>query len=205
MTGPSAAVELIADFANTVDLESGRDELATPAGLARWLVDAGLAERAPDVTEDDLQACLDLRTGMREALDDGGTPASPHRLALADAVLARLPLLVTLSAPAAPVAPPDGGRAPAVLVPAPDLPAVSSAMARLAVAWAELVLTGRIRRLKRCAERRCGEVFWDTSRNHSRRWCSMQVCGNRAKARRHTARRAGTGPAGSAGRTDRTG
>lgn len=190
MTEPPAAVELIMGFTNTVDLESGRDELSTPAGLARWLVDGGLVERSPDVTEADLRACLELRAGMREALDDGGAPASPHRLALADAVLARLPVMVTLTAA---TAPPDGGRPAAVLVPSPDLTGVSAAVARLAVAWAELVLTGRIRRLKRCAERRCGEVFWDTSRNHSRRWCSMRVCGNRAKVRRHTARRVGAG------------
>ncbi|PJE99414.1 hypothetical protein CUT44_05015 [Streptomyces carminius] len=193
MSEPPAVAGLIMSFTNTVDLESGREELSTPAGLARWLTGAGLAERSPDVTETDLRACLDLRTGMREALEDGGAPASPHRLALADAVLARLPVMITLTAA---TAPPGGGRPPAVLVPSPDLTGVSRAVARLAVAWAELVLTGQVRRLKRCAERRCGEVFWDTSRNHSRRWCSMQVCGNRAKARRHTARRTGTGPTG---------
>ncbi|MZE75702.1 hypothetical protein GTY57_01290, partial [Streptomyces sp. SID5475] len=98
MPGPSAAVELIMGFTNTVDMESGRDELATPAGLARWLAAAGLVERPPGLTEAGHRACLDLRTGMREALDDGGAPASPHRLALADAVLARLPVTVTLPA-----------------------------------------------------------------------------------------------------------
>ncbi len=39
-----------------------------------------------------------------------------------------------------------------------------------------------------CEERRVGRCDWlfvDTSRNHSRRFCSMQECGNRAKQRRH--------------------
>ena len=37
-----------------------------------------------------------------------------------------------------------------------------------------------------CADDRgCGLLFIDTSRNHSRQWCSMDTCGNRAKARRH--------------------
>ena len=44
-------------------------------------------------------------------------------------------------------------------------------------------------RLGQCAdERGCGGVFIDTSRNHTRRWCSMNDCGNRAKSRRHYAR-----------------
>ncbi len=38
-------------------------------------------------------------------------------------------------------------------------------------------------RLKICAN--CGWLFLDRSRNHSRVWCDMTVCGNRAKARRH--------------------
>ncbi|HEX5596592.1 MAG TPA: CGNR zinc finger domain-containing protein [Micromonosporaceae bacterium] len=183
MVRSSESAELIVGFTNTVDLESGRDELASPARLSCWLLDVGLVERRPDVTEADLRAFLDLRAGMREALSNDA-PAASHRLALADAVLARSPILVSLTArDAAP-----NGRAPVVLVPAPDLTTVPSIQARLAIAWAELVLTGQLRRLKRCADQRCGEVFWDTTRNHSRRWCSMQVCGNRAKARRHTVR-----------------
>ena len=40
-------------------------------------------------------------------------------------------------------------------------------------------------RLKLCDG--CGRLFHDASRNHSRRWCDMQGCGNRAKVRRHRA------------------
>jgi predicted RNA-binding Zn ribbon-like protein len=41
-------------------------------------------------------------------------------------------------------------------------------------------------RVGECAdERGCGWLFFDTSRNRSRRWCSMEECGNRAKARLH--------------------
>ena len=38
-------------------------------------------------------------------------------------------------------------------------------------------------RLKQCEG--CGWLFYDMSRTHARRWCTMQLCGNRAKARRH--------------------
>jgi predicted RNA-binding Zn ribbon-like protein len=48
---------------------------------------------------------------------------------------------------------------------------------------ADLLTSGPLDRLKQCAG--CGWLFVDGSRNRSRRWCDMRVCGNRAKARRH--------------------
>lgn len=47
------------------------------------------------------------------------------------------------------------------------------------------VLSGDDARLKVCAAPDCGWLFLDASRKASRLWCSMQGCGNRAKARRH--------------------
>jgi predicted RNA-binding Zn ribbon-like protein len=43
--------------------------------------------------------------------------------------------------------------------------------------------------VRQCAAPNCGWLFLDTTRNHSRRWCDMMVCGNRAKARRHYERK----------------
>jgi predicted RNA-binding Zn ribbon-like protein len=83
----------------------------------------------------------------------------------------------------------DGPRPLAV---APGLSLARAALAHLAIAWTEVVLTGQIDRLKRCAEHTCGWVFWDASKNHSRRWCSMRVCGNRTKSRRYATRRRDT-------------
>jgi predicted RNA-binding Zn ribbon-like protein len=40
-------------------------------------------------------------------------------------------------------------------------------------------------RLKLCPGEQCGWLFMDLSKNRSRRWCEMQVCGNRAKSRRY--------------------
>jgi predicted RNA-binding Zn ribbon-like protein len=50
---------------------------------------------------------------------------------------------------------------------------------------ADLLTSEELARVGQCADDRCGWLFLDTSRNHSRRWCSMEDCGNRAKARRH--------------------
>lgn len=46
-----------------------------------------------------------------------------------------------------------------------------------------LLTSGDVRRVRECGG--CGWLFLDVSKNHSRRWCSMEICGNQAKARRH--------------------
>ncbi|MFN2104362.1 MAG: CGNR zinc finger domain-containing protein [Candidatus Promineifilaceae bacterium] len=51
---------------------------------------------------------------------------------------------------------------------------------------ADLLASDTLDRVRQCADDRgCGYLFVDTSRNRSRRWCSMESCGNRAKAQRH--------------------
>jgi len=40
-------------------------------------------------------------------------------------------------------------------------------------------------RIHKCESPTCAWLFMDTSRNHSRRWCDMKSCGNRAKAKRY--------------------
>ena len=54
---------------------------------------------------------------------------------------------------------------------------------------ADLLTAGDLARVRECAGHTCGWLFIDTSRNRSRRWCDMSDCGNRAKARRHYARK----------------
>jgi predicted RNA-binding Zn ribbon-like protein len=55
---------------------------------------------------------------------------------------------------------------------------------------ANLLTSKDVARVGECADDRgCGYLFFDTSRNHSRRWCSMENCGNRAKAQRHYQRK----------------
>ena len=55
---------------------------------------------------------------------------------------------------------------------------------------AELLTSERLDRVKECEDDRgCGYLFFDTSRNRSRRWCDMRGCGNRAKVRRHRRRK----------------
>jgi len=59
----------------------------------------------------------------------------------------------------------------------------------VARAAAQLLTSDHLDRVRECEdERGCGYLFIDQSKNRSRRWCSMDSCGNRAKARRHYAR-----------------
>jgi predicted RNA-binding Zn ribbon-like protein len=53
------------------------------------------------------------------------------------------------------------------------------------VVWsaANLLVSPDLRFVRECAGSPCGWLFLDKSRNHARRWCSMQYCGNRAKSR----------------------
>jgi len=50
---------------------------------------------------------------------------------------------------------------------------------------ADALILGELPRVRRCADGRCGRVFYDSTKNGRRRWCDMATCGNRAKAARH--------------------
>ncbi|MFJ7288810.1 CGNR zinc finger domain-containing protein [Curtobacterium sp. NPDC098951] len=58
------------------------------------------------------------------------------------------------------------------------------------VGFDDVAADGQPTRLSRCSADDCALVFYDSSRGGTRRWCSMQRCGNRAKVRAHRARRA---------------
>lgn len=59
----------------------------------------------------------------------------------------------------------------------------------IAYSAAHLLTSDLLDRVKECEdEQGCGFLFLDMSKNRSRRWCSMESCGNRAKVRRHRTR-----------------
>ncbi|MCF6470056.1 CGNR zinc finger domain-containing protein [Nonomuraea sp. MG754425] len=154
--------ELVRDFVNTFDVEAQADELSSPAELARWLCERGLAGPHDRAGDDDLQIAHALREGLRAALRR--EPAE----------LPELPLRV--------VAREEGLE----LDPAVD--GVRGALARVAAA----AMGASWDRLKVCAEETCQWAFIDSSKNRSRSWCSMRVCGNRTKTRAYRARKRGS-------------
>jgi predicted RNA-binding Zn ribbon-like protein len=66
--------------------------------------------------------------------------------------------------------------------------ALDSMLWPIARSAADLLTDGPLGSVRVCEGRSCGWVFLDTSRNRTRRWCDMRICGNRAKARRHQER-----------------
>lgn len=62
---------------------------------------------------------------------------------------------------------------------------LGSPLGAIARLGADLLVTAAPNSIRCCAGPDCGWLFHDTSPNKRRRWCSMESCGNRAKARRH--------------------
>ena len=77
----------------------------------------------------------------------------------------------------------DGPRAEA------SATGVDAALGHLLAIVAAAMADGTWSRLKACRADDCQWVFFDHAKNHSRTWCSMAVCGNRAKARAYRSRR----------------
>jgi predicted RNA-binding Zn ribbon-like protein len=70
----------------------------------------------------------------------------------------------------------------------PDTSGLDALLGPIVIAAADLLTSEARGRVRMCDGPACGWVFYDGSKNRSRRWCDMNQCGNRAKARRHYAR-----------------
>lgn len=171
---PPGDLRLVRELVNTLDVEAGRDALAAPGGLAAFARQHGLA-----LADDDLGAVCELREALRAAcLAHAGRDLPADRRATLDRLLADAPLVVRV----------DGAGA-AELRPADGLRGVPALTARIAVAVARGQAEGTWRRLKACEADTCLMAYYDVSPAGRRRWCSMQVCGARAKMRAYRSRR----------------
>jgi predicted RNA-binding Zn ribbon-like protein len=165
-------LELVRRFVNTRDIEEGTEKLDTPASLELWLAAEGLG--SVTASADDLTRFTDAREGLRALmLENNGRPRDEKAVSRLDAVAAEVPLRVSFAAEGA--VEPSGEDAKRALG------------AILAAAHAAM-RDGRWERMKACRAEDCEWAFYDASRNRSGTWCSMEVCGNRAKARAFRAR-----------------
>ena len=192
------ADDLALDFANT---ESGRgfpsheNHLREAEHVAQWLKHAKAlpAEDAdwigrqvsqrPEIAADLMTQAIVLREAIHAIGAALGRRAKPPAASLADlsAVHARCVAKAAL--------------APGVLScrwrwsvrAAP----VEAALGPIALAAVKLFTEGDFHRIRECGGHACGWLFYDRSKNNRRRWCEMEVCGNRAKQRRLAARRRG--------------
>jgi len=182
---------LVQAFINShydLEVDHGADLLATPRELRRWLRAHRLIEPRVRVGRGDLQRALSVREGLRElARGNGVRPpidGSPDEEALIDA--ARALNTAGTGAGVEVRFSPRGAR----FVRAQDA-GVGGALGLVLALAARAMIDGSWPRLKVCPGDDCGWAFYDHSRNQTSRWCSMSVCGGRAKARSHYRRHRG--------------
>lgn len=161
----------LVDFMNST-YPGTTDHLGSRELLAAWLAEHG---RPASVTADQLDTARALRDGLRAAaVRNAGISARDAAVTRAESALARSPVSVSLLDGASPLQARGSGT--------------DAVLGEIAAALGVARLTGRWPRVKACIGGECGFVFWDDSRNASRRWCDMQRCGSRQKMRAYRAR-----------------
>ncbi len=197
----AGSLDLIADdlalnFANT---ESGRgfpshqNHLREAANVVEWLRHAKalpveeadwlrtqVTERA-DLGADLLAQAIELRAAIHGVGAALGRRAKPPEAALAS--LSALHARFVAKAELAPGVLSCRWRWSVRASP------VEAALGPIALAAVRLFTEGDFHRIRECGGHACGWLFYDRSKNNRRRWCEMEVCGNRAKQRRLAARR----------------
>jgi predicted RNA-binding Zn ribbon-like protein len=175
------STQLISDFVNTRHLDLGEvveEQFATPEGLGSWLSEHGLLAAGEKVGPAELRQADELREALRALLlanneietDTQAASATLDRAAERGRVALRF----------------EDCRVELVV----GAPGVAGALGRITIAVQQSMADGSWGRLKACRAVDCQWVFEDSTKNHSRAWCSMRSCGNREKARayrrRHT-------------------
>lgn len=190
------AGDISLDFVNTKvwhASDNPEEFLHTYADLFEWGERAGLishevagqlkqiAEQHPEDAGRDYEFAIQIREAIYRIFSNqyAGRPISEVDLALLNSVacqaMANLQLI-------------PGNSKYHWHLPA-SLEGASSILWPVARAAADLLTSDIVSRVRECEDDRgCGYLFIDQSKNHSRRWCSMESCGNRAKARRHYSR-----------------
>lgn len=182
------ADEVALDFANTAyGVAPDRHEcLASDQEVLDWLLRAGLRsgmDRAPPAAKRGvlLRAAIELRESAIELIESRkagsrGDPAVLNRvLALGNA---HLELMWKKGQPPKLMEKRRVANTEAVLVP------VAEAIARL-------LADGDFELVRKCESTDCTLWFYDRTKSHHRRWCSMAMCGNRAKVAAFRARQKG--------------
>jgi predicted RNA-binding Zn ribbon-like protein len=190
------ADDLALDFANT---ESGRgfpsheNHLREAEHVAQWLRHAkalpaddadwleGEVSKRADLAADLLTQAIALREAIHDIGAALGRRAKPPAASLAD--LSALHARCVAKAALAPGVLSCRWRWSVRAAP------VEAALGPIALAAVKLFTEGDFHRVRECGGHACGWLFYDRSKNNRRRWCEMEVCGNRAKQRRLAARR----------------
>ena len=173
-------LELVRSFLNTLDVQKGRDVLATPAGLVEWLREHDLIERKAKLLPSDADAAYvrrireDLRA-LTQRNNGSDCPCATDELQAASE-RSRFAMLLD----------PETGTCTL----RPTATGIDGALGRILVAVQAAMLERTWSRLKTCADESCVWAYFDHSKNGCSRWCSAETCGNRSKVKRYRERRA---------------
>ena len=169
-------LEFVREFVNTRELDPDREDLGDPQALGAWLDGHGIAFTG-SLGEPDVQRAQAFREAIRDLLlANNGEELSGASLEELRRAASSAPLHIEVGG--------DGS-----LATAPAASGVDALIARTLSVAAAAQERGEWERLKACRSHECVWAFYDRSRNHSRHWCSMGVCGNRAKTRTYRAKR----------------
>jgi predicted RNA-binding Zn ribbon-like protein len=187
---------LCLDFANTVSTrreQERREYLNTYPELVAWSQHARLlteemaeglprsADRRPDAAVAVLERAIALRETLYRIFSAVAQDQAPQSGDLAAVNAALHEALSRLK-----IQPSAGGFEWSWIVDGNDLDRMLWPIIRSA---AELLTSEELGRVRQCARNGCDWLFVDTSKNRSRRWCSMGMCGSRVKARRYYQRK----------------
>ena len=163
---------LVQSYVNTVDLQDGPEELTDPSTLQAWLVAQGLMEPGQPASEADVKDAIAVREAIRGLIAaNSGGKVYPLDVAILNEAATASRLRARFGA---------DGRSRLE----PEADGVAGAMGRIVAAVFAAMADEDWSRLKLCGSTTCRWAFFDMSRNHSSRWCTMASCGNRQKARR---------------------
>ena len=170
-------LELVRGFLSLHDHQAGNPDSLDPttASLAWWLHDRMLLDPTEEPPEPDLVWALSVRDALiSKVLENMGADPDPAANDLLNAAVADTGLRPRF----------EGNPFET------DADGVRSAIGRLLGIAFLAELDGSWHRFRRCADPSCLTVFYDRTKNHSGKWCSMQSCGNRSKVRAFRERRA---------------
>ena len=174
--GPLGVVQA---FVNSVDLQDGPEEFSDPLHLGGWLAAHGLVEPKTSADESDLKHAVALREALRRIIGaNSGGKVYPVDVATLNEAAGASRLRVRFG---------SDGRARLE----PEAGGVTGGLGRIVAAAYTAMDSDDWSRLKLCGSPTCRWAFFDRSRNHSSRWCTMASCGNREKARRFRRQRQG--------------
>jgi predicted RNA-binding Zn ribbon-like protein len=182
ITPAPGELEQVRAFVNTRDIEEGTEELTSPAALGAWLDAQGLASGG-QISPGDLAMAIELREALRSVLRGhaGHQDASEPEAATLDRIAAGLPVRLHVTA--------DGSVG---LTAGEAAGAGPAGLARLLLIAGRAATLGTWERLKVCGADDCQWAFYDRSPTRSGSWCSMRICGSRAKSRAYRQRAAAT-------------